>query len=555
MKYLLSMKKISELLNRREPVFILAILFFAIGLRIPVMSHNPIAAGDGIASNLEMAENLSRGHGFSTMRKWVLYDTSMDAIRPEANRQPVMALFLFAVFSLTGAGFLPAQILSLFLGIICIGSIWHWARRVFGIIPALFTAFVVSVSPLFIWYSTQPDSLLLFTGIFFLALSMADVSKISIKRAMLLGAIAGIAYLVRTQGALLALSIGVWILLKGNEKKILKALLFSLVFLAVCTPWFLRNMQVFGSPTYSQNSQFFLNENHWAAWEVRESAPSPTDMFEHQGIGAVTAYIVRGVIRVFEPVTIGTLHRGEIFGYPPLIGFLLLAWFALGEIRIRNRMLLPLIAALPVMAVLVLHEHSGRYLAFLAAIVIALGSFGLMSLYDRISRGKMIFILIFLLVPFAMPTVNVLVADSSEKAMEAEEVCNWIISNSDADDWIITFPNVELLIWKYRRPTLTMPNDFEMLLRQCLEDHNVKYIVIDEFIPFMRPHLSSRWSRTPDDTAWEMIDPPDFLEEVFRTSSGETIIYEMTDTVPDGFMYVDSLPRDNMRALPPGNLN
>ena len=551
LQYLLGMKDIRKLLVEKEGLCLLLIFIVFLGLRITVISQNPIAVGDGIASNLEMAENLSQGHGFSTMRKWTLYSPSMEPIRPEANRQPVLAVLLYAVFLVTGTAFLPAQILSIFLGVFCIWAIWRWARKVFGIIPAMITALVLTISPLFIWYSTQPDSLLLFTGILFLALHSADSPEISYRRVLLFGVIGGIAYLVRTQGALLALSFGVWILIKGGKGRILKAFVFSLIFLVICIPWFMRNIQAFGSPTYSQNSQFFLNENHWAAWEVRETAPAPTDMFEHQGLAAVAVYIARGVVRIFEPITIGTLHRSEIFGYPPLIGFFLLAVLVLHRKEIRKKMLFPLIASLPVMAVLALHEHSGRYLAFLVAITVALGSYGLAELSKTAKRKIIVFILFLLFVPFIVPVIQVVSADSGAKAPEAEEACNWIIENTEQDDWVVTFPNVELLIWKYRRPTLTMPNDYEMLLWQCLEDHNVKYIVIDEFTPLMRPHLSNRWSRTPDGTNWQRRNPPFFIEKVFESSSGKTMIYEMTDTVPDGFMFIDSLPRDNMRALPP----
>lgn len=552
MQYLLSMNKLQKFLTGREPIVLLAILLIGIMLRIVVICNNPIAAGDGIASNLEMAENLSRENGFSTMRKWVLYDSSTAPIRPEANRQPVMAILLLSVFSVTGPGFLSAQILSLFLGIFCICTVWYWARKMFGVIPAILTAFMLTISPLFIWYSTQPDSLLLFTGIFFLVLIAADVPEISYRRVILFGIITGFAYLIRTQGALLAFSLGLWILLKGKDMRILKALVFSIVFLAVCSPWLIRNMQAFGSPTYSQNSQFFLNENHWSAWEVRETAPSPSDMLEHQGAGVVVAYMARGIIRIFEPITTGTLHRGEIFAYPPLIGFTLLAIFALHDKRIRRKMAFPLIAAVPTMSILVLHEHSGRYLAFLVATTIALGSFGLVNLAKQNKKSTIVFILLLLFVPFIVPVYQVVSADSGKKAMEAEEACSWIMANTGSDDWVITFPNVELLIWKYRRPTLTMPNDYEVLLWRCIEEHDVRYIVIDEYTPFMRPHLSNRWSRTSDGTGWERIEPPDFLTEVFRSSSGSTIIYEMTESVPAGFMYVDSLPRDNTRALPPG---
>ncbi len=531
------------------------LFMLALVLRLIVIFHNPIPAGDGIASNLEIAENLRDGNGFSTMRKWTLFDQSLDPIRPESNRQPIMSLLILLLFTITGPGFFPVQLLSLLIGLACLAVCWYWARKNFGVIPALLSMFVLAVHPLFVYYSTQPDSLLLFTALFFTILLAANGERISFRQVVLLSVLSALAYLVRTQGMLLAFSMGIWILIRGGGRKILKVLLFLLVFLLVCMPWFVRNSEQFGSMTYSQNKLFLLNENHWAAWEVRESAPGPTDMIRFQGPAAVMIYTAKGFLRIFEPITTGTLHRGEIYAQPPLIGFAILALLVLNNRKLRKKMLLPVIASLPIMAVLVLHEHSGRYLSFLNVIVIALGCAGLGRLLQIAGRRTAAVAGILILVPFALPLGSLLIANSSEKAVEAEEVSEWIIENSSSDDWVVTFPTAELLIWKYRRPTLTMPNDYEMLLWPCLEEHDVRYVVIDRDISYLRPRLSTRWRRTPDGREWEIIDPPSFLEEVYRTRSGFTIVYEVISEVPDGFMYVDSLPRDNMRALPPGGVN
>lgn len=545
----------AERIRKNESRILLILFMLALILRLVVIFHNPIPAGDGMASNLEIAENLRYGNGFSTMRKWTLFNQSLDPIRPEGNRQPIMSLLILFLFTITGPGFLPVQLLSLLIGLVCLAVCWYWARKIFGVIPALLSTLVLAIHPLFVWYSTQPDSLLLFTALFFAALLAADREKISFRQVVLLGVLSALAYLVRTQGMLLAFSMGIWVLISGGSRKILKVLLFLLVFLLVCMPWFIRNYETSGSITYSQNGMFLLNENHWAAWEVRENAPSPTDMIRFQGPAAVMVYTAKGFLRIFEPITTGTLHRGEIFAQPPLIGFAILALLALKNRNLRRKMLLPLIAVIPIMAVLVLHEHSGRYLSFLNVIVIASGCAGLGRLLQIAGRRTAAVAGILLIAPFALPLGSLLIADSSEKAAEAEEISEWIIENSSSDDWVVTFPTAELLIWNYRRPTLTMPNDYEMLLWPCLEEHNVRYVVIDGDISHLRPRLSNRWRRTPDGREWEIIDPPDFLEEVYRTRSGFTIVYEMIGEVPDGFMYVDNLPRDNMRALPPGGVN
>jgi len=543
----------SDLIRRREPVLLLVILLFAIIVRLPVLVRNPIPAGDGVASNLEVAENIRAGCGFSTMRKWTLYNDSMDSLRPEGNRQPVMAFLLAALFMITGPGFTAAQILSLFIGIVCLFTCWLWVRRCFGVIPGLFSVLVLSINPLFVWYSVQPDSLLLFTTLFFAILITVDREKLSFKRVAALGILSGLAYLTRTQGMLLAVSMGIWVLFRGRDKRLLKTLTFVLVFLLTCLPWFIRNIEAFGSPTFTQNGQFLLNENHWSAYEVRESAAGPMDMFRNQGPVAVAAYIIKGTLRVFEPLTTGSLHRGENFGQPSMIGFVILALLALRSEPVRKKMILPMVAALPAMAALTLHQHSGRYLAFLIVIVTGLGSAGILSMLKLTGRRITVAACFLLLLSYALPLGRLLVVDSTGRAENALEVSHWLMENSSEDDWLVTYPSVETFIWQYRRSTLTMPNDYEMLLWPCLEEHGVRYIVVDSYLPILRPHLSERWTRLADG-GLGVIDPPPFLTEVYRSSSGESVVYEMTGEVPEGYMHVDSLPRDNMRALPPGSL-
>ena len=109
-------------------------------------------------------------------------------------------------------------------------------------------------------------------------------------------------------------------------------------------------------------------------------------------------------------------------------------------------------------------------------------------LFDRSAIGCAVFP--FRANSFVRPLSAVLGADSRARATEAAEVSSWISSHSDPSDWVVTFPNVELLIWDYRRPTLTMPNDYEMLLWPCLEEHGVRFVVVDPDLPGLRPWRS-----------------------------------------------------------------
>lgn len=306
-----------------------------------------------------------------------------------------------------------------------------------------------------------------------------------------------------------ALSIGLWILVRGGRRRLACAAAFSAVFLACALPWFMRNADAFGSPLYTQNGQFLLNENHWAAWEVRDTPPGPADMLRHQGPAAVVTAVFAGTLRVLEPLTTGTLHRGEVFGWPSMILFAVLSLVALGDPAMRRRMILPAFAALPTTASLVLHEHPGRYLTFLVVVVVCLGIASAARISERLGLGTKTRLAIAALafLPLARPLHALAASDSRARASEAAAISRWISRNSEPDEWVVTFPNVELLIWDYRRPTLTMPDDYEALLWPCLQKHGVRFVVVDPDLPAARLAVHEM-----DDGAgrvgWERLDPP-----------------------------------------------
>jgi len=133
----------------RQVFLLLAILCAGSALRIWVAAHNPIPMGDGVASEMEMAGNILEGKGFSTVRKWTLYDESMAPMRPEGNRQPAMSVILSGVFAVFGTSFAAAQAVAVALGLVCIVCAWLLARRLFGPAPAALAA---------AWFALDPSS-------------------------------------------------------------------------------------------------------------------------------------------------------------------------------------------------------------------------------------------------------------------------------------------------------------------------------------------------------------------------------------------------------------
>ena len=535
-------------------IFAVVILFIALLVRVWVIRRNPIPAGDGVASNILLADNLQRGLGFNTFVKWSLYDSSEDFLRAEANRQPFLSFTMAPVFRLFGVGILQAQFLALLYGLLAMILSAYWAKLLFGRQASLIMLAYLAIDPPFIWYSTQTDSLMLYIALFYLILIVAHKSILSFKRIITLGFLAGLLFMTRTQGAMIVPALAVWIWSRKGEKRWHKIVVFGAIALIVISPWLVRNMNEFGTPTYSQNSQFLLNENHWSAWSVRDTAPAPTDMWRNQGPVAVASYLAAGVLRVIEPFTLGSTHRGEVFGQPTLVIFMIPAMLALFDKKTKKKVLLPALAITPVMLILVLHQHAGRYLSVTVPAIVALGALGFKETYAQANTKRKIlvyWIISICLFILAAPVIKVLQTDNRARAAEALEATHWLQSNASDSAWVCSYPNVELFHWIYRKPTLAWPNDYEMLLWPYLENHNVQYMVVDRDLPTLRPWLSRCWLRTPDGRAWEIINPPPFITEVWRTESGNTIVYEFTGSVPEGYMAVDSLPLDNYRALGP----
>ena len=527
------------------------IMLFALGVRSIAMLRNPIPAGDGVSSNMLLADNLNRGLGYTTFVKWTLYDKSEEFLRPEANRQPVTATLLAGWFRLLGTGYFQAQLLAMAIGALAMLAAASWTARTFGRGAALAVLAYLAADPPFVWFSVHMDSLMSYVTLFYLILILADCERLSMQRTFLLGVLTGLLYLVRTQGVLMVPALVVWIIFKERRRWLWKALAFGLAALVVVSPWLIRNISEFGNPSHSQNGQFILNENHWSAWSIRDSAPSPSDMWRNQGPAAVARYVAAGVLRVFEPFTTGSTHRGEVFGQPTLAVFAAFAAYALMCCGTRRKMLLPGLALAPVFLALVLHQHSGRYLSVAVPAVVAAGSAGIGRLASTAGKKIIPWLALLIALTLARPLLQVLEEDSRERAAETMEAALWVKENASDSAWVCTFPNVELFTWVYRKPTLAWPNDYEMLLWPYLHQHGVEYMVVDPDLPVLRPWLSRCWRRSPDGMEWDLINPPPFLEEVWRSQSGETIVYRFSGEVPRGYMAVDSLPPDNYRAIGP----
>lgn len=221
----------------------------ALALRVAFVLAVPVAfpgAGDPAFYHLQ-ANLLAAGHGFADPFAWRYHHVLV----PSAAHPPLYSLLL-AVPSLLGAtSFLDHRLTSSVLsvgGVIVAGVL---GRRLAGDRAGLFAAGAVALSPNLL----QVDAVLMPEGIFAVAVALAVlaayrfVAAPSLRRAALLGAVVGVATLVRAEALLFVPLLLVPSALRARELPVPRRLLTLAVAVAataaVVVPWQVRNAVTF----------------------------------------------------------------------------------------------------------------------------------------------------------------------------------------------------------------------------------------------------------------------------------------------------------------------
>jgi Dolichyl-phosphate-mannose-protein mannosyltransferase len=182
----------------------------------------------------------------------------------ESNRHPLY-LALLSLFARPERAYHDdGRILAVALGALALLASWWAARRVAGREAAAILAVMLGASGALVWTSTREcaDTLL----VAFWALSVGTIldggrreDDGPSRRAWLLGgAWAGLAYLSKGPGLFLPVVLALTLLVRRRLRALteVRAWLFAASFAAVSSPLWVRNLRVYGSPTYTVNSKW-----------------------------------------------------------------------------------------------------------------------------------------------------------------------------------------------------------------------------------------------------------------------------------------------------------
>lgn len=228
-----------------------------------------------------VASNLAEGRGF-TMR---IDSEPADTGASEEERQSVFAAgpggsattlwppgwpaSLAAVFFVFGTGLTAGKLLNVVAGVLTVYLVYRIGELLFGRRVGLIGAAIIAFYPNHIFWSSTLYADVYFTAWFCLALFVLLRTKDwrgsrSLWAAALLGAIIGVASLVRGQGLLLPLyALVLWGLFGGWTEAFKRTVVVVGAMLIVILPWTVRNVLTFDEPILiSANDGFNLRIGH-----------------------------------------------------------------------------------------------------------------------------------------------------------------------------------------------------------------------------------------------------------------------------------------------------
>jgi hypothetical protein len=552
----------------RRLAVLLIIIALGFSLRAVSLVRHHLPEADGAATTLEVATHLNQGQGYTTNRKWLFFDRHQGFPIPEGNRQPLLPLLVALLFLVTGPSHAAAQWLVLGCGLLLIPMVYLLGRRLYGARSGLLAALFTALSPAQVWFGSMVEDQVFFQLGFILLLLLwyrwwaagASVSRSRALPFLVMGGVAGLAWLARPNGLLLTAALALSIPLvissvpnwKNRRYKVAAGLacLALVGFLAVSTSWMVRNTLVFGSPFHTHNSYLMAVDVPDEVASLRDGAPSAGSWLAENGMGRAVVRWSRGAFRSLDAFISGNLFRAEAARQGGMAVFLLLAlaawrWGVRRPAPWWRYHALPL-AAFGLHFLTVSWYVRGELRYFLPFYLLlypaaARGVLVLSGLEDterpsgagapprppwlRPGRSPILLalLLLLLLATFVRPLGLTLAFDDREEAGRVTAAADWIVGNTEPGTVIMDLPTVSNLIYLYDRPTVVIPygpleDTFEAARR-----FNVEYLVVSARSVDWRPGLKQFWEA--DGEQVRLRDPaPNFLNPVWIGDDSRIVI-------------------------------
>ena len=228
----------------------------ALVVRLVEASLLSFPALDDPAFYLKVAENLAAGRGLVIDTIWN-YQVTFPQVEHSSNEfwMPLTSLVLAPFFATFGSSYSLAQVVGAFFGALMVPVTWHVARVALS--PggawrglAFFIAGLVAFNPLLVYQSVTVDSAtyfgLLGAVVLLLAATQLDGNP---WYPGIIGVLAGLAYLARSEGVLLLGVLLAWAWACGAPAGRWRRVGgIAVGAAAVSAPWLVRNILTFGSP-------------------------------------------------------------------------------------------------------------------------------------------------------------------------------------------------------------------------------------------------------------------------------------------------------------------
>jgi 4-amino-4-deoxy-L-arabinose transferase-like glycosyltransferase len=310
-----------------------AILLFALLVRLWVAPGSTEGNMDPDAAHfLNIARCFATGQGFSNPAAWPAWIDPASLPMPETFKEPGFPWLIAQLAGPLGGWFRAGQAISLLAGIALPLVTWALARRRFLDPPtALLAAFLVAASPLAIGQSVRVmvDAIfaLVVTTMFLLATPpVGTPGRRRLVEDLGAGALFGAAFLLRAQTLLLLLPL-LALLLEGRRVRtaLPRIGLALAVAVAVASPLWMRNLDRFGTPLYSDVVAYGLwpYVDHLTFSHGLDHPPAIVP-FLLGHVPAVLAHMASSFVRFFTGILPGQIV-GHAFWMLPLAAGVLLS--------------------------------------------------------------------------------------------------------------------------------------------------------------------------------------------------------------------------------------
>jgi 4-amino-4-deoxy-L-arabinose transferase-like glycosyltransferase len=533
--------------SRTHLVILLIIILLGAGVRVVLSNHHQQVDFDE-GRYLDNAVHLLEDGALSTSTLSHFFGDPEPPPRPEDMSSPFYPVLLALLFSVTGISFTSAKALSLLLGIGAIPLVYMVGRRLFNPTAGLVAAAAFALQPdqaiVSVWTMTEALFTVLVLAVILTAspwMTGEEGVRSGKGRLLILAIFLALLFLTRQNGAAIAVAVSVMMvsipgLARDQRVQAFKqAIMLAVAVFVLCLPWFIRNAQVFGSPTFSRMENVAWADHGRALYTPGVGEPSFSSFKERHG----TAGVMRNIKRRVERVA-GTLLFAEKGPYRVLVFAALGSLFMPAIVRSSLAVLVPsllstglLLGVAPWSGALSRYMLPVRpllYAAGAALILRLLGSLGAKLGTDsrilvKIGAGVAGIGFLWALATAVPIYSGYLDRDQSGPARLAAESSEWIVGNTNAGALLMEGAFLHEYAYRFRRGVVWTPfGDLDQALATA-DRYGVDYLLVTRDVIRFRPELSRNWA-----VEGEAIRPllvPDRLEPVYDRADQGLIIYRL----------------------------